>query len=210
MQIPPLGNTMHLLMNGMTREIHAMARHSRHGPEGDFTDAGTQYVSFSEGRRIEEGAPISYLRGTPEELVAATLDAVRAYREEFPAPVDLVWRLGPELRLDHARGRPNIFLRLAFEAIVEESSTTATGDLTELRPPPTTGIVAMLTEMLRRAKAGEIAQLALVCVDAGGNGYSTWISDREADTMGPHASLVLIGAIADLQFTALQIHNERQ
>lgn len=78
---------------------------------------------------------------------------------------------------------------------------------TTLRPGFTTGIVSMLTELLRRAQAGEIEQVALVYIEPNGNGYGTWISDRA--TPGG-STLKLVGAIADLQWTALMSHNEQQ
>lgn len=77
---------------------------------------------------------------------------------------------------------------------------------TALKPDFNTGLVSMLTELLRRAQGGEINQVALVFTEPGDDHkYGTWISDR---TEG--SALLLIGAIADLQFTALTLHNEQQ
>lgn len=79
---------------------------------------------------------------------------------------------------------------------------------TPLRADYNTGMVSMLTELIRRAKAGEISQIAMVAIEPVGDRYSTWISDR-----GPgadHSTLKLIGAVADLQWTLLQVHNEQQ
>lgn len=76
----------------------------------------------------------------------------------------------------------------------------------ELRPDFSTGIVSMLTELLRRAKAGEIGQVALVFTETkSAFDYGTWISDREVGS-----TLTLIGAIEDLKFTVLTLHNEQQ
>lgn len=81
-----------------------------------------------------------------------------------------------------------------------------TGSVSSLTPTYNTGIVSMLTELLRRAKGGEISQVALVFTEAGGGrGYGTWISDNEGGS-----TLQLVGAIADLQFTALTAHNKQQ
>lgn len=79
-------------------------------------------------------------------------------------------------------------------------------DIESLTPSFNTGIVSMLTELLRRARAGEIGQVAMVFTEHGDpNAYGTWISDRASGS-----TLTLIGAIADLQFTALSLHNEQQ
>lgn len=79
-------------------------------------------------------------------------------------------------------------------------------DPATITPTFNTGIVSMLTELLRRAKAGEITQVATVFTESGDTGaYGTWISDRDGGS-----TLSLIGAIADLQFTALTLHNEQQ
>jgi hypothetical protein len=76
----------------------------------------------------------------------------------------------------------------------------------EIKPDFNTGIVSMLTELLRRAKAGEIAQVAMVFTEkADEHAYGTWISNRESGS-----TLSLIGAITDLQFTVLQLHNRQQ
>lgn len=79
------------------------------------------------------------------------------------------------------------------------------GEPVILRPPVATGIVPMLTEMLARAKRGEIDQLALVYLETNStrNDYGVWISDG-------NRTLSLIGAITDLQYTALRLHNEAQ
>jgi len=79
-------------------------------------------------------------------------------------------------------------------------------DPVAIRPTFNTSIVSMLTELLRRAKEGEIAQIAFVFTEPDSFGYGTWISDR--DTAG--STLTMIGAIADLQYTALRLHNEAQ
>lgn len=81
---------------------------------------------------------------------------------------------------------------------------------TVLKPGYSPGIVPMLTELLRRAKAGEIAQIAVVHLNANGDDYGTWISDREHELPGGFATLKLVGAVADLQFTILQLHNQQQ
>lgn len=81
---------------------------------------------------------------------------------------------------------------------------------TQLRPPVTPQLTVMLTEILRRAQAGEIAQVALVALGMDGDTYSTMISDRSADAPNDHATLKLIGAVTDLQFELLNLHNQRQ
>lgn len=77
----------------------------------------------------------------------------------------------------------------------------------EALPPaadPTSGLVPMLTDLLQRAQAGEISQLALVFRAPGdGQSYTVWISD----TTTAGATLALIGAIANLQYMALMQHN---
>lgn len=82
-------------------------------------------------------------------------------------------------------------------------------DPTQLRPPVTPSMVVMLTELLRRAQAGEIAQIAIVSLGADGVGYGTWISDRGESEIA-HPTLALIGAVTDLQFELLTIHNQGQ
>lgn len=76
-------------------------------------------------------------------------------------------------------------------------------DAVQLKPGFNTGIVSMLTELLRRAHAGEIAQVALVFTEPESTGYGTWVSDGATG----HDTLRLVGAIADLQFTVLTLHN---
>ena len=72
--------------------------------------------------------------------------------------------------------------------------------------PFNTQSVSMLTELLRRAQAGDLAQVAIVFTEKGNEGnYGTWISDREEGS-----TLTLIGAITDLQWSVLRLHNEQQ
>lgn len=79
-------------------------------------------------------------------------------------------------------------------------------DPVTLKPGFHTGVVSMLTELLRRAVAGEIDQMALVFTEPGSDGYGTWISDG----VGHGATLRLIGAVADLQYNILRAYNEQQ
>lgn len=78
-----------------------------------------------------------------------------------------------------------------------------------IKPGYTPGLVPMLTELLRRAQAGEVAQVAIVILAAEGDAYSTWISDRGESAI-QHPTLALVGAVADLQFELLTLHNQRQ
>lgn len=81
---------------------------------------------------------------------------------------------------------------------------------TQLKPGYSPGIVPMLTELLRRAQAGEISQVAVVHMNPNGVDYGVWISDRDQTEPGGHGTLALLGAVSDLQFTILQLHNQQQ
>jgi len=52
---------------------------------------------------------------TVERMCAMTLTAVTAYRNSVPGPVDLVWRVEPELRTDPETGTRSLYCRLCFE-----------------------------------------------------------------------------------------------
>lgn len=113
---------------------------------------------------------------------------------------------GTDYRWHICKNGDGILLRgNAPDSVLEDVEIPA-DDPVVLKPAFSTSIVSMLTELLRRAQAGEINQVALVYTEAGDDSrYGTWISDR-----GPGSTLLLIGAIADLQHTVLVLHNEQQ
>lgn len=83
-------------------------------------------------------------------------------------------------------------------------------DPVSLKPGYSADLVPMLTELLRRAQAGEITQAAVAYLGSDRAEYGTWISNRAEQGAHGHSTLALIGAVTDLQFTLLTLHNQQQ
>ena len=79
-----------------------------------YTHRRTPHVVFANGSRKAE-TEMSCPVDTVERMVANTLIAVVAYRNSVPGPVDLVWRIEPELRTDPETGQRSLYCRLCFE-----------------------------------------------------------------------------------------------
>lgn len=77
----------------------------------------TQHKQFVNGAEKAEMEVAAKHGGRPvEELVDATIHAVKSYRASIDGPVNLVWRIEPEISED-ADG-PRVYVRLCFEPVI--------------------------------------------------------------------------------------------
>lgn len=81
------------------------------------------------------------------------------------------------------------------------TALAAPAQVHQLRPPTAEGVVPFLTELLRRAQAGEVESVALAWLGQHPN-YGVWFSDAPG--------LAMVGAVTDLQHTLLRRLNGLQ
>lgn len=159
-------------------QIKAMAEASSTGEPSAYTADRTLYRAFSSGRLRDERDPPGRFEGTFEELVAKTLEAVQAYRDEIAGPVDLVWRTLPEHSVETWKGRAahNIYLRLAFEPAAVEAQAEPVAALKAVPniDEPDQTIIRVCQELLGKAMEGELRALAFVQVKRGGYVGTAW------------------------------------
>lgn len=79
-----------------------------------YTHRRTMHRIFANGALVEEGAERPHIFGNLQFLADSTYDAVKAHRDSIDGPVDLVWRVEPELR-EGPEDRLALYCRLCFE-----------------------------------------------------------------------------------------------
>ena len=108
----PITDEQHV--EGLRTSIEALAVGVPMYSRNAYTHRRTPHVVFKNGYEVREGDP-----APPVDLLAVmcreTLNSVTAYRNSIPGPVDLVWRIEPELRTNPATGTRSLYCRLCFE-----------------------------------------------------------------------------------------------
>ena len=102
------------LVEKLRKDIESMSHGQVMYSRTAYTARRTPHVVFTNGVRKEESATYAPV-DTDEVMCAMTLTAVTAYRNSIPGPVDLVWRIEPELRTDPETGTRSLYCRLCFE-----------------------------------------------------------------------------------------------
>jgi len=102
------------LVEKLRKDIESMSHGQVMYSRTAYTARRTVHVIFANGSRKAE-TEMSCPVDTVERMVANTLIAVVAYRNSVPGPVDLVWRIEPELRTDPETGTRSLYCRLCFE-----------------------------------------------------------------------------------------------
>ena len=110
----PAVTTDEALVEKLRKDIESMSTGALMYSRTAYTARRTPHVVFSNGVRKTEGE-MSVPVDTVEKMCVATLVAVVAYRNSIPGPVDLVWRIEPELREDPETGVRSMYCRLCFE-----------------------------------------------------------------------------------------------
>lgn len=96
------------LTRWLTRQVEGLSNNPPAYSRTAYTPRRTRHVIFVDGALKEEGCGCS-----PAELVEIQFTAIKAYRQTIPGPVDVVWRIGPEIA--YPNGRARIYTRLCFE-----------------------------------------------------------------------------------------------
>ena len=102
------------LVEGLRISIEGLAVGAPMYSRSAYTSRHTAHAIFKNGFAVRENE-MSVPVDTVPTMCRNTLAAVTAYRNSIPGPVNLVWRIEPELRVDPETGVRSLYCRLCFE-----------------------------------------------------------------------------------------------